>query len=182
MARTGKAVKLSRPQALRLARYERNSLRARARTSAACSTQWAGAARQAQRVVGLLEIGDDAQAADAALLIPKMWKSAADCEGWPTPRLGNQKARNGEVNYHLFDRYTVAHYATGIGLGVMRLKWWQALLFSVGWEIIETPLKRAIPGAFPYSSEDTLVNALGDTIGMMAGWGSWQLLERATKR
>lgn len=91
-------------------------------------------------------------------------------------RLGNP-ARPGEVNYHLVDRYTVAHFATGVGLGVARLQWWQALIFAVGWEIVETPLKRAIPKAFPYHSEDSLANALGDVAGMMAGWGTWKLID-----
>ena len=168
---------------MKLARYERDSLRARARASSSCGEFSEDAAQQAERSMRLLEIGHDTKAASAALLIAPMWKEAASCEGFPTPRrLGNPKARNGEVNYSLFDRYTVAHYATGIGLGVMRLKWWQALLFSIGWEIIETPLKRAVPGVFPYSSEDTLVNAIGDTIGMMAGWGSWKLIEKASTR
>jgi hypothetical protein len=91
-------------------------------------------------------------------------------------------AKSGEVNYHLFDRYTVAHFATGIGLGVMRLNWWQAALFAIGWEIIESPLKRAVPRAFPYSSEDTLANAFGDALGMMAGWGAWQIVDRRARR
>ena len=96
-------------------------------------------------------------------------------------RLGNP-ARPGEVNYHMFDRYTAAHAATGIGLGVARLKWWQALIFAVGWEIIETPLKRAIPQIFPYDSEDTFLNAAGDVVGMMTGYGVWRLLDSAAKR
>ena len=95
--------------------------------------------------------------------------------------LGNP-ARPGEVNYDFFDRYTAAHFATGIGLGVARLNWWQAALFAIGWEIIESPLKRAVPRAFPYSSEDTLSNAAGDVLGMMAGWGSWQIISHASRK
>lgn len=96
-------------------------------------------------------------------------------------RLGNPAARPGQVNFHFVDRYTVAHFAAGIGLGVMRLNWWQAALFAVGWEIIETPLKRAVPKAFPYSSEDTLANATGDALGMFAGWATWKLIARNTR-
>lgn len=175
-------VTIPRGEAIKIAEYERDSLRARASTSGSCSHQWIAAASQADKLVRLLKVGQDDKATRAALRVGPKWKRAADCEGWPTPKkLGNSKAKDGEVNYDLFDRYTVAHFATGIGLGVARLKWWQALMFAVGWEIIETPLKRAIPGIFPYSSEDTLKNAAGDAIGMMAGWGAWRLLDRASR-
>lgn len=175
-------VTIPRRQAIKIAKYERDSLRTRASTSASCSRQWILAAGQADTVVQMLVSGQDRDAGRAAMQVGPRWKRAADCEGWPTPkRLGNARAKDGEVNYDLFDRYTVAHFAAGIGLGVARLKWWQALIFAVGWEIVETPLKRAIPGVFPYSSEDTLRNAAGDAIGMMAGWGVWRLLEKASR-
>lgn len=176
-------VQLPRSAAVKLARFERDSLRVRARASASCAPLWSDAAQQADRIVRFLEAGRDTKAASAALLVGPKWKRAAKCEGLTAPaRLGNPGARDGEVNFSLFDRYTVAHYATGIGLGVMRLKWWQALIFAVGWEIVESPLKRAIPKAFPYSSEDTLTNAAGDVLGMMAGWGTWKLIDKAATR
>lgn len=175
-------VAIPRRHAIRIAKYERDSLAARATTSSACRRQWKAASNQANVVVEFLRAGSDRAATKAALQIGPKWKKAADCEGWPTPngKLGNP-SKPGEVNYDFFDRYTVAHFATGIGLGVMRLNWWQAALFAIGWEIIESPLKRAVPRAFPYSSEDTLANAAGDVLGMMAGWGSWQLISRASR-
>lgn len=159
---------------------ERDSLSARARTSSRCKRQWSAATAQANSVVSLLHAGRDRGATQAALRVGSKWKAAADCEGWPTPKQLGNPARKGEVNYHMFDRYTVAHFATGIGLGVMRLNWWQAAIFAIGWELIETPLKRAIPRAFPYSSEDTLANATGDALGMMAGWAIWQLIVKGS--
>jgi hypothetical protein len=184
MAITAKPVVLPRRQALKLARYERDSLQVRAQTSAKCTPQWTAAVDQAAAVVNFLESGSDQKAGAAATKVGPAWKRAADCEGWPTttaPTIDNP-AKPGEINYHLFDRYTIAHGCVGVGLGVMRAKWWQALLFTIGWEIIETPLKRAFPRAFPYSSEDSLANAVGDSMAVMAGWAGWKMLERAADR
>jgi len=180
MAPTNNHVEIPRKQALKIARYERDSLRARAKTSSRCKSQWSAAAGQADRVVELLAARHDRSAAIEAMRVGPAWKKAADCEGWPTtkpPPIG-QPATPGQINYALFDRYTIAHGAVGVGLGVMRAKWWQALALTVAWELIETPIKRRFPGAFPYKTEDSLQNAIGDSIGVMAGWGAWKLLER----
>jgi len=89
-----------------------------------------------------------------------------------------REAVRGEINYPPVDRFTAAHYAWGVIMGAARLPWWGALTIAIGWEILERPLKRAVPGAFPHSTQDTVANAVGDAVGMMAGWGTWRLLAR----
>ena len=175
-------VTVPRKAVLKLARYEHRSLDARARTSPQCSKQWRRAAATAKRVVTTLEQENDAAAIAAAMRVGPAWKAAADCEGWPTGRppgsLGNpgREAVAGEINYPAVDRFTAAHYAWGVILGAARLPWWGAAIFAVGWEFVERPLKRAMPKAFPHSTQDTIANATGDAIAMMAGYGTWQLM------
>jgi hypothetical protein len=176
-------VSIPRSHALKIARYERDSLKARTKSSRECSRQWNAAAAQADLVVQHLARRNDRSAAIEAMRVGPAWKKAADCEGWPTtPAPIGNPSRPGEVNHGMFDRYALAHGAVGVGLGVARAKWWQALAFTVAWELVESPLKRRFPRAFPYSSEDTMRNAIGDSIAVMAGWGLWKLLEKAAER
>jgi hypothetical protein len=79
-------------------------------------------------------------------------------------------ARRGEPNYDLFDRYTLGHGAAGVLLELARVPWWATLILAVGWEFAERPLKDVMPNLFPVGTQDTVQNALGDVIGVMAGW------------
>lgn len=74
------------------------------------------------------------------------------------------------------DRYTLAHGAVGVLMGAMRFPFWAAAGTAVGWEAIERPLKDRLPDLFPYNSQDSWKNVVGDVAGMMAGYGLWRLL------
>lgn len=84
------------------------------------------------------------------------------------------------INAHAVDRYTSAHFGVGVTAAVAGLPWWATLIGSIAWELAEDRLKDAIPGVFPYSSHDTLLNASTDTLAVMAGWGMGRLALRAT--
>ncbi len=84
------------------------------------------------------------------------------------PRIG--------YNVDPVDRYTIGHFSVGTLLGLMRVPWWGAIAFAVGWELIEDPLKDLVPGIFPHASHDAFVNSFLDAAAMMAGWGAMQLL------
>ncbi len=91
-------------------------------------------------------------------------------------RMG-RPARPGEVDYHAVDKFTIAHYAAGLLTGAARVPWWGALLMAVGWEIVERPLKRSMPGIFPSKgTQDTWPNMIGDVAAMMAGYTTWRII------
>lgn len=78
-----KPLTIPRSIAIRLARIERDSLRARARSAPpARRGAWAQAARQADRVLSLLHAEKDTEAAMAAIKIGPYWKSAAKLQGY----------------------------------------------------------------------------------------------------
>ena len=85
-------------------------------------------------------------------------------------------ARRGEINGDAVDRFTLAHGAAGVLLGLGRVPWWAALGLAVGWELAERPLKRAVPRIFPHASQDSLANATCDVLAVMLGWGAMKLL------
>jgi hypothetical protein len=69
------------------------------------------------------------------------------------------------------DRYTIGHGMIGFLFGLASVPWWLTLTVAVGWEIIENPLKRAVPRIFPVGLPDTLANASVDVAAWMAGYG-----------
>lgn len=79
-------------------------------------------------------------------------------------------AKKPGINVDPVDRFTLVHGAVGFGLGYARVPWWGALMLSVGWEILENPLKEALPWTFPNPSRDSLANSTFDAIGLMGGW------------
>ena len=87
-------------------------------------------------------------------------------------------AEPGEINHAVVDRFTIAHFAVGVLMGAGRMPWWGALAIAVGWELVERPLKRSAPQIFPHATQDTVQNAVGDAVAMMAGWVSWQVLPK----
>lgn len=76
------------------------------------------------------------------------------------------------------DRYTVGHAMLGYLLGLWGAPWWIALGVSVGFEAIENPLKRRVPGLFPEGSQDTLADSSADVAAWMAGYGLAKVLYR----
>jgi len=87
--------------------------------------------------------------------------------------------RRGEINGDVVDRFTLAHGAAGAVAGAIAVPFWAALLIAVGWEIVERPLKRSIPSAFPHATQDTLGNMTGDVLGFMAGWWAARAVRRS---
>lgn len=79
-------------------------------------------------------------------------------------------ARSGEPNADAFDRYTFGHLAAGVLLGLARARALPVIVLALGWEIIERPLKNALPSWFPYSSQDTPENAIVDAAAVLIGW------------
>ena len=81
------------------------------------------------------------------------------------------------TNTQLVDRYTLVHAASGFVLGRVGAPWWAALGVSIAWELAEPSLKRSPTWRrwFPDPTQDTLTNAVGDTLGLMGGWYAGRL-------
>lgn len=79
---------------------------------------------------------------------------------------------------HLFDQYTLLHFAVGVLAYFWGISLINTLIIHTVFELIEntdigmkfinTYFKGLWPGGKPYS--DTLTNSVGDTIGVMVGW------------
>jgi hypothetical protein len=89
-------------------------------------------------------------------------------------RPGRFGAPEGEVQP--IDRFTIGHVAWGVMLGLGSVPWWATLGQAVIWELIENPLKRALPQVFPDARPDTFANSFFDIAACMAGWGAMRLL------
>lgn len=81
-----------------------------------------------------------------------------------------RRAAEGEINYHLFDRFTLAHFLIGVGYGLIPLHFGWTLFLAVAWELVEDFLKARLPRIFPHATRDTLRNALGDVLAVLSGW------------
>lgn len=75
----------------------------------------------------------------------------------------------GEINFPLFDRYTLAHAAMGAVLGAVGVSPRGVLALAVGWEVVERPLKVLVPAIFPSETQDSLLNSAGDIAAMVGG-------------
>jgi len=84
-------------------------------------------------------------------------------------------AKEGEVNFDFVDRFTFAHAAIGVGYALAGLGVMSALVLAIAWEIAENPLKVRFPAIFPHATRDTLRNALGDVLAVIAGWSLFRL-------
>ena len=80
-----------------------------------------------------------------------------------------------------FDRFTIAHVAIGVILGLNKMTPLGITTFAVGWEIVEQPLKRKFSGMFPVSSPDSLPNMTVDALSVIAGWGLIRLYDKYKK-
>lgn len=74
------------------------------------------------------------------------------------------------VNQAPIDRFTLGHFAVGIGLAAAGASPSTALVMAIGWELIEGPLKVRTPAVFPNPSPDSPANASLDAAAMMLGW------------
>lgn len=81
-------------------------------------------------------------------------------------------AKPGEINYPVFDRFTLAHLAIGVFYGLLGLNAWVSLILAVLWEIIENPLKYYFPQVFPNATADSARNSISDTVAVMSGWAA----------
>ena len=94
--------------------------------------------------------------------------------------LGDQRtALPGEINHAWVDRYTIGHFAVGTLAGLGRVPWWATIGGAVLWELVERPLKNHLPRWFPFSTQDTIGNAIVDILAVTAGWGLIKLLPAA---
>lgn len=76
----------------------------------------------------------------------------------------------------MVDRFTLAHAGVGAAYGLLGLGWGTVVTLAIGWELLERPLKDAIPQAFPHASQDTAANALTDVVAVIGGW--WLVVQR----
>ena len=84
-------------------------------------------------------------------------------------------AAPGTINGDTVDRFTLAHAAVGAAYGMLGLRWGTVVVLAIGWELLERPLKNAVPQAFPHATQDTAANALADTAAVI---GAWWLVRR----
>jgi hypothetical protein len=80
------------------------------------------------------------------------------------------------INHSAVDRFTLAHGALGAAFGFVRAPVWATLVWALGWEIIERPLKDRWPHLFPHATQDTAINSIVDAAAGMAGWWAGEKL------
>ena len=148
-------IRISRREAVQLAEFERDALLFQARQSGSCAPLWIKAAEAADIVVASLEREDDQIVLEAAKDIARKWRAAAEC---------------GAVNIAPIDTFTLGHAAVGSLLGLLGLRAGEALIFAVGWEMAERPLKVRYPTFFPRHTQDSPTNSIVDVVATMIGW------------
>lgn len=74
------------------------------------------------------------------------------------------------MNYALVDRFTLVHASIGVAYALLGLGFVVALFLALAWEFVENPLKAHLPMIFPHATRDTLRNAIGDVLAVLAGW------------
>ena len=79
-------------------------------------------------------------------------------------------SRSLEINSSPLDVFTLAHFVGGTVCGAFGIAPVVATVMGAGWEVIERPLKRRYPAAFPHPTQDTLNNSLVDFVSFMAGY------------
>lgn len=71
---------------------------------------------------------------------------------------------------NIADKFTLLHALAGMGMRLIGLQFWQTLILSVAWEVLEPTLKDHFPRLFPQSKKDKLINKVGDVAATMLGW------------
>lgn len=84
--------------------------------------------------------------------------------------LPGRKALPGEINGCFADRYSLAHFASGMVSAKLGMPLWGAFAGSILWELAEDSLKDNFTQLFPLATHDRMINAVGDTVAVMAGW------------
>lgn len=77
------------------------------------------------------------------------------------------------VNQSLFDPYSICHAGAGVVAAAIKLSFTQTIVLHTLFEFAENVYLKKLPitrQLFPDSSTDTLVNMIGDTISVAAGW------------
>ena len=82
------------------------------------------------------------------------------------------EAKPGSINSDAIDRFTLGHAGVGAVYGLLDVPWPLAVTLAIGWELVERPLKENHPGLFPYSSQDSVENAVFDTIAVLGGYSA----------
>ena len=83
------------------------------------------------------------------------------------------------VNIDTFDRFSIAHAASGFVAERAGMSFVLTVVLAIGWEIIENDLKDTLPRIFPNASHDTPRNAFGDVLAAAAGWIASRVLRQA---
>ncbi len=78
----------------------------------------------------------------------------------------------------VLDRYTWGHAAVGVLYGLGELPWPAVAALAVGWEVIENPLKDALPQIFPDAHHDRYANAAADAAAVMLAYALTRRLTR----
>ena len=73
------------------------------------------------------------------------------------------------INKDAIDRFTLAHFAVGYGLGRIGVSFPISAAIALGWELLERPLKEQRPNLFPNPSQDSAPNALIDVGAVLMG-------------
>jgi hypothetical protein len=76
----------------------------------------------------------------------------------------------GRPNRDLLDRFSIAHILAGMFMGVLNFPVLLMLGVGVGWELIEYPLKKNFPNAFPVPTQDTFPHSVVDVFVVVLGW------------
>ena len=89
-----------------------------------------------------------------------------------------RRARKGEHNYPLIDKYTTLHATVGAGMALADAPPWMAFVTTLVWETVEPQMKARMPEVFPRSTVDTPQNKIGDTIAFMAAYYATRKVRR----
>ena len=77
------------------------------------------------------------------------------------------------ANQNIFDPYSIAHAGSGVVARSLKLSLLQTIVLHTIFEIVENNYLKFHPTVkkiFPDPSKDTLLNSIGDTVSIAAGW------------
>jgi len=115
------------------------------------------------------------RALGSAKFVAYIWLMSA----FTLPNGKQRLALPGETNGDPIDKFTLAHFAWGLGFGSVGAPWWVALGSALLWDIfVERALKDAHPEWFPVASQDTAEHIAVDAAAWMLGWGAVRTMAR----
>ena len=74
------------------------------------------------------------------------------------------------INERPVDRFTLGHFLVGVILQRAGVTFRRAAIAGVAWELLERPLKAAVPGLFPHPQQDSMANASLDVLAWIGGY------------